>query len=273
VSLNFKSISSKDNEKLKAIRQLKVNKAREQSGLFLLESEQLINEALSRKQPLKTLVVNEDYLPQFHNSALAGLVASQNIELLSVNSRLMEDLSTLAGETKVVASASIPNHDLEKILNRETVCLMALEEIQDPGNLGTIIRSAIAFGIDAIILSGGCVDPFSPKVVRSAMGALFSLPIFTNLNFQEFLPELTSRNFAGFSFTMNGKEKLAQKSYPNKVVLIFGNEGRGLSPHTLELSTATISIPMEEKGIESLNLSVAASIAMYDYFSKRSRGS
>ncbi len=139
--------------------------------------------------------------------------------------------------------------------------LVVAEKIQDPGNLGTIVRNCLAFKVDALILSKGSVDCYSPKVVRSSMGALFDLAIVQEIDLQDCLKELGKHNVTPLALDADGKTPYWQADLSTSIALIFGNEGRGLSQMALRDADAVLSIPIDER-CESLNIGVSVGIVL-----------
>ena len=138
-----------------------------------------------------------------------------------------------------------------------------LDRIQDPGNLGTIIRSSVASGISQILLPKGTVDSYNPKVVRSTAGAIFSVELFQLNNTIEFIEKLKEKDYLVVGATMDAKENFDKVEYSKKTVIIIGNEGNGISEELLKLTDYNVSIPLFGE-IESLNASIAAAIILYE---------
>jgi TrmH family RNA methyltransferase len=156
-----------------------------------------------------------------------------------------------------LASINIPHLEAPKKQN----CILLLEDIQDPGNLGSILRSAGASGVDLVYLSDHCADLWSPKVLRGGQGAHFHLPCIEKVNFSDITKTFTGKIFAT---TLSGKS-IFQEDLKGPVAFIFGNEGNGIHSETMRLTSHSIHIPME-KGIESLNVSAAVSICLYEKY-------
>lgn len=141
---------------------------------------------------------------------------------------------------------------------------LALDHLQDPGNLGTIIRTADAFGADGILLSEGCADCYSPKVLRSTMGSVFRLPIWTVPDLAQTLKELHQAGFSTFGAALDETAIcLGNFSFPQKSVAVVGNEGNGISRPVLDACQQTLYIPMKGE-TESLNAGVAASLILWE---------
>jgi TrmH family RNA methyltransferase len=156
-----------------------------------------------------------------------------------------------------LASINIPHLEPPKKQN----CILLLEDIQDPGNLGSILRSASASGVDLVFLSDHCADLWSPKVLRGGQGAHFHLPCIEKANFSDITKIFTGKIFAT---TLSGKS-IFQEDLKGPVAFIFGNEGNGIHSETMRLTSHSIHIPMQ-KGIESLNVSAAVSVCLYEKY-------
>jgi len=151
------------------------------------------------------------------------------------------------------------NFDLEAILNKPNKLIVIIDEGQDPGNVGAIIRTTDWFGITAVFLSIGTVELFNPKVIRSTMGSIFHLPIVENVDLKNLLPRLKQRHFHIVGSDVNGEYPYHQIDYPSPMALVIGNENRGIAKNIYHLIDKTIKIPSYGK-VESLNMAVAAAI-------------
>lgn len=241
-------ITSVNNEHIKELAKLKDKKYRDSSNLFLVETEHLVLEAF-KKGLVKELILDKD--------ALFPL----DVTTTYVNREVMKKLSSTESIPKVMAVVYKKEENLnvgEKIL--------VLDNIQDPGNLGTIIRSAVAFNIDTIVLSNDTVDLYNPKVVRSNQGMMFHVNIIRT-DVVKFIADLKKDGYkiVGTKVT-NGHDVKESKIYSH-FALIIGNEGRGMSKDLDLLCDEYLYIRMNDN-CESLNASVAASIIMYEINNK-----
>ncbi len=162
----------------------------------------------------------------------------------------------------VIALVRIPAYDLDKTA-AEAQNVVLLENLQDPGNLGTIIRTAEAAGIDAVILNRTSVDPYNPKVVRSTMGAMFRMPILVTDDLPELVLRLNGLGFNTLATHLGATRTYYEADYSGKNAILIGNEGNGLSDELTSLAKEKIIIPMSGN-VESLNASVAAALMMYE---------
>lgn len=182
---------------------------------------------------------------------------NENTQVLEFPAGLFSEIAPVISPTGILASINIPHLEPPKKQN----CILLLEDIQDPGNLGSILRSASASGVDLVFLSDHCADLWSPKVLRGGQGAHFHLPCIEKANFSDITKIFTGKIFAT---TLSGKS-IFQENLKGPVAFIFGNEGNGIHSETMRLTSHSIHIPME-KGIESLNVSAAVSICLYEKY-------
>ncbi|HPF82730.1 MAG TPA: RNA methyltransferase [Bacilli bacterium] len=233
--------TSIDNDKIKQIKRLQVKKNRDNEGLFLVEGDHLVKEAYDTGL-LKTLIVEENY--DFN----------LEVDKIYCSSKVMKYLSELDTPKKVIGVCYKKNNEVtgNKIL--------ALDEIQDPGNLGTIIRSAVAFNIDTILLSKTCVDVYNSKVVRASQGMIFHINIVI-CDLKDTLNKLKDFNIYGTKVTNGVSVKNVNKD--SKYVIVMGNEGNGVSKEILDICNNYIYIDMNNK-CESLNVAVATLIILYE---------
>ena len=226
-------IESLQNKTIVEFNKLKQKKYRDDTGLFLVEGDHLINEAKKAGKIYKTIGLNDTYDYE-------------------VTKDILDKLSSQVSGTNEIAV--VKKIDERKINGNVVI----LDNIQDPGNLGTIIRSAVAFDIDTVVLSNTSVDLYNDKVIRSSEGNIFNVNIIRR-DIKELIKELKEDGYVIYSTTVNG-----QGDFDNdeKIALVIGNEGNGVSKEILELCDKNITIKMNEK-CESLNASVCASILMY----------
>lgn len=250
--MEVKHISSAENEYIKTLAKLKDRKYREKFGLFIAEGERSARDAVSSGFPVDSIVMTESYLERCD-----AVFSDQNI--ITVPEKLFKTLCDTKTPQGVLAVAKLPeNH--AKLSGKTYICC---DCIQDPGNAGTIIRSADAFGFDGVIFMKGSVDVFSPKVIRSSMGSVFHIPVITDVN-ADWLKEKKQEGYF-LSVTALHRDSVALRngSFTDKQIFVIGNEGNGVSEMVLSLADETVHIPMQGNA-ESLNAGVAASVLMYE---------
>lgn len=234
--------TSIDNKKIKDIKKLKTKKYRDKTNLFLVEGEHLVLEAY-KSGYLKELILEQDTLFPL------------DVETLYVTNDIINYISDL--ETPSMVMGVCEKKERKNIGNK----ILALDGIQDPGNLGTIIRSAVAFNIDTIILGHGTVDLYNSKVIRGSQGMLFHINIISE-NLEDFLVKAKKDKYSimGTKVTHGNSLKTIEKK--DKFVIIMGNEGNGISDEVEALCDEFIYIDMNPV-CESLNVGVATSIILY----------
>ncbi len=235
--------SSVSNAKIKEIKKLGQKKYRDHERLFLVEGEHLVLEA-HKTSYLQELLLKEN----------AKLELPVPTNYLTDN--VIKFISNLETPAPIMGLCTIPKGEIkgERIL--------ILEDIQDPGNLGTIIRSAVAFNVDTIILSTNTVDAYSPKVVRASQGMLFYINI-VRTDIEKAIENLKLSNYKIYGTKVDNGKLLKALAKVEKFAIIMGNEGSGVSLNLLKLCDEYVYIPMN-KACESLNVAVATSIILYE---------
>ena len=251
-------ITSAKNPAVQRLRALKDAKARREAGLFLVEGEVMIREALGCGLKLRELVAEEahaDFAREVCGGARGCIVTRSLLETIC-------DTRTPQG---VCAAFELPEPvALEQLPER----IVALDGVQDPGNLGTIWRTADAAGFQALLLGAGGADPLSPKVQRAAMGSGFRVPFCHAPELAESLIALRQRGYRVFASDLSGADFYARPDAGEKFVLVIGNEARGISDAVREAADCRVKLPMRG-GAESLNAAVAAGIMMYELMRDR----
>ena len=242
-------ITSAKNPKVAAWKSLQDRKGRDSMNAFLVEGVKMVSEALDSGLGIQAVLVREDFEPPF---PLPGHVP---VYILSVHAfSAVSDTRTPQGIAAVLSRNVLPLSG-----NR----FVAMDAVQDPGNVGTIIRPADAAGFDGIILGPGCADLFSPKVLRSTMGSIYRMRFSFPDNLALDLREFRTRGYSVLSSQLDGDSFYERKNVASSFVLVIGNEGNGISFPVQAEATHRLLLPMRG-GAESLNAAVAAGIMMYD---------
>lgn len=256
-------IKSKSNETIKlASKLVSDKKERQKQGLFVIEGLRLCLDAFYSNIAIDTLLVTEECYKKYEEKIEEIKKSAKNFYLID-NSLCakISDTTTPQG-VFCVCKALDKLFTIDKIINDGYY--LALENISDPGNMGTIIRTADAFGISALFLSDDCVDIYSPKVIRSTMGAIFRLPIIIVSNMPKLIDILNSKNITSYAAVLDENSKrLSQTTFPSSAVVVIGNEGSGITQNTIESCNHKLFINMKGKS-ESLNAGVAASVIMWE---------
>ena len=251
----IESLNSPHVARVKALIGSRGVKERKAAGQFVAEGLQCAREALTSHSGPKidTLYVTANGLAK--NKEIADLSA---FNVVDVSDEVMKEMSETITPQGILAVCTIPQVTLDSIQLNSSRRFIYLSEVQDPGNAGTILRSADAFAMDAVITSPGSVDMYSPKVVRSTAGSLWHIPVFESVA----LGEVLAMGINAFSLGATGSMNLSQYQMSGDTLAVFGNEARGLATGQNVDSIDVVSIPMPGNA-ESLNLSAAASIVMY----------
>jgi RNA methyltransferase, TrmH family len=252
----IESLNSPHVARVKALIGSRGSRERRSSGAFVAEGLQCFREAISSNQGPRITTL---YLTASARVKLDELIDLSLIQNFDVSDDVMRAMSETITPQGILAICDIPKNSLESIALDGSKKFIYLSEIQDPGNAGTILRSADAFGMDAVITSPGSVDMYSPKVVRSTAGSLWHIPVFESIELGNLL---SSKALHAFTLGAAGSKPLSQFVSNGDCVAIFGNEARGLAAEISTVDIESVHIPMPGSA-ESLNLSAAASILMY----------
>ena len=275
----MQKISSKDNSLIKHIKRLKEKKYRDEYGEFIVEGLKLINEAIQENADIRHIVVcdgcdNSEMIEshlKYEMARLDFIYVPQNIfkmisdvenpqGVLAVIGKLKNSERTYSNKDKSGEAEQTPKTS-NIYLNEDII--LALDDIQDPGNLGTILRTADSVGLKQILVSKGTADAYNPKVVRSTMGAIFRVNVIECDNLKETLKELQSKDYKVMTTSLKAKKSIYEVDYKKKIIVI-GNEANGVSKKILNLADEKVIIPMLGK-TESLNASVATGVILYEY--------
>ena len=275
-------ISSKDNKKIKYIRGLmEKGSIRKKNRQFVVEGIKLVDEAL-KYGDVSEIVITESLYAEIVSGDLSdnALLAEngKNVIKYVENSRstivVLDAVFNSVSETitpqGVLAVVGMPCYRLldedylDKIYSKTgKIKLLILEDTSDPGNLGTIMRTAEAAGVTGVIMTKGTVDIFNPKVVRSTMGSIFRLPFAYVEDLKEVIKELKKSGISFYATHLKGEKSYKAIKYSDRSAILVGNEARGLSDETANLADTYVLIPMQGK-VESLNAAVAAALMMYE---------
>ena len=240
-------ITSLNNPTIKEISKLKNKKYRDLTNTYLVEGDHLVEEAYKNNLLIKIILLEDT-------------ICNYDIEKIYVTKEVMKKLTELDTPNKIIGI--VKKNTPLPIGNK----ILILDNIQDPGNLGTIIRSSVAFDIDTIVLSPNTVDIYNPKVIRSTQGMIFYTNIIT-LELKEFINEIKTKNYTIFGTNVRNGKNIKEITIPDKFALVLGNEGQGVSKEIESLCDDNIYIKMSSK-CESLNVSVATSILLYEVYNK-----
>ena len=262
----MKIISSKSNQYIKFIRQLRQRKEREKSGKFYIEGLRLIGEALRTDFPLESILFSSDLLISDFGWKAIEDGKKKGIDIIEVTEDVFQTFAFKEGPQGIAAVGFQKWANIKELHHLEGLWI-ALDNVQDPGNLGTIMRSLDGAGGKGLILLGNSPDPYHPTSVRSSTGAAFSL-VIGKAGLKEF-SEWKSKEGVPLIGTVCGEAANYRKyNYPQDMILLMGSEQKGLSKELVEMCEGLVTIPITGS-VDSLNLACAASIVLFEIYTKR----
>ncbi len=263
--MKINAITSATNPLLKKIRSLHDRRGREKTGLFLIEGRKAVGEAFDKGIAVEEIVASQTYWKQ--NADLPEAASATTVSV--VDDKLFQELVTTVTPEGILAVAKIPSYSIADMFKDKKAPLVVVAvAVQDPGNVGTIIRAALAACSSGVVLTKGSVDPFNPKVVRSAMGALFALPVISDIEFDQVVAELKSRKIKLLACQQGSSKRYFDCDLTQPLAIVLGNEAQGLSDAEMAQADELIAIPMNEAS-ESLNVAVSGSIVLFSAVEQR----
>ncbi len=245
------------NQKIKLINSLEIKKFRSETGLFIVEGEKMVDEVINSAFKIDEIFA----LPHYLNSRQFGQMP---FSVTEISDAQLTRISQLKTPNQVLALVHIPHYQLN-VQQLESQLVLALDNLQDPGNLGTIIRTASWFGIKHLVCSANTVDAYNPKVVQATMGALFNCAVYYT-NIAQFIQQCAQRNVPVYATSLQG-QNIYQQSLTANGVIIMGNESAGVSPQILEQVPYKLFLPKysDAPNTESLNVSVATALVCAEF--------
>lgn len=264
-------ITSTNNRYVKLTRSLQEKSWRRKRGLYLIEGLKLVAEAWQTGIPLEVVLYTPGFCREPRGSRLVGALQAAGNRCLAVSEKVMQAISATVTPSGIVGAAPLPACSLAELLRSPAPLLMVTDGLQDPGNLGTIWRTALGAGATGLILTRGSVDPFSPKVVRAAMGATFRLPVVTGVEPGDLVRELAAAGINLVVADVGAATVLWQADLCGPLALVVGSENHGPGTELLAAATAKVGIPLVGP-VESLNAAAAAAILLYEAVRQRQGG-
>jgi TrmH family RNA methyltransferase len=259
--VNARQVTSLTNATVKAVRALHARKGREESGLFLAEGLKLVGEAFELARIPRILL----YGPEARSLPLLGRVAQATEaaggDVIEVSREILEKVSRRDNPQTVIAVFEQVFADLGQLRPDTAGCWVGLQAVRDPGNLGTIVRTADAAGCGGVILIGECCDPYSVEAVRATMGSIFAVPLFRTSE-ADFIAWRARWPGAVVGTLLSAQLDYRQADYRRPTLILMGNEQAGLPPELAAVCDVNVKIPMRGRA-DSLNLSVATGIMIY----------
>lgn len=259
-------ITSFSNNKVKQIVLLNNNKKeRKKTGLYIVEGSKMFEEA--PEEMIKEVYLSEQYLSLEHNKKILEKLEKVGYETVSEEVFLkISDTKTPQGILCVIKQ---PKYEMKQLLQGKAPLLMVLEDLQDPGNLGTIFRTGEGAGITGVIMTRDTVDIFNPKTIRATMGSIYRVPFFYTEDLDGIIADLHNAGVNLYAAHLAGKEYYDGFDLKKPTAFLIGNEGNGLKKATADKADSYLKIPMEGK-VESLNAGIASALLMYEAHRQRS---
>lgn len=254
-------ITSLTNKKIKNLVQLAEKaKYRNQQDVFLVEGSKMFWEA--KEEEVKEVYVTELFLKKAEEQGkLREKLEKTGYE--TVTEEVFKKISATITPQGILAVVKQSHYELEQLCKKDNPLLFLLEDIQDPGNLGTIIRTAEGAGVDGIVMSRNTVDVYNPKTIRSTMGSIYRMPFYYTSNLLDTMEELKQKGISIYAAHLKGKKAYYDLELTKATAFLIGNEGNGLRKETADQAQEYMIIPMEGQ-VESLNAAVASVILMYE---------
>lgn len=246
-------LSSRSNPIVKNAKSLSTKKGREQSGRYLIEGKKLIEEAVLSGVKIHDIYISDNSL---------SLQIPEEANIYYVTEDVMKSICDTVTPQGIAAVLDMSPKTEPDFLSLDGL-IVALDGLSDPGNIGTIIRTADAAGASCVLMSSACAELYSPKTIRSTMGSIYHIPVFYGLEFEHTLTCAKTAGFSVLSSALNGEGFYDYYPASSKNIIVIGNEAHGIPPRTKALSNALLTLPMRGKA-ESLNASVAAGIMIYE---------
>ena len=256
----MQSISSKENELIKHIKKLKDKKERDSSNEYVIEGIKLIQEAVQENVNIKQIIVCDD-CDKTESIPKDLMYEIAKYDCIYVTKKIFKYISEVQEPQGILAVIEKNNSDRDIDYTQDII--VALDDVQDPGNLGTILRTVDSIGLTQILVSKGTADSYNPKVVRSTMGAIFRIKIIECEDLEKTLKEIKKHKYKVVVTSLQTENSIYEINY-NKKVIVIGNEAKGVEKNIQDLADEKIKIPMLGK-TESLNASVATGIVLYEY--------
>jgi len=261
---SYTELTSASNPRVKSWSALLTKRGREEQGKFLLEGTHLTVEALKAEMPVQTVLFS---LERGKPAELAAFSDAPGVEWVGVSDAILAKCTETQTPQGIVAVCGKIGQSAESVLSRKEGLVIAVDGVQDPGNLGTIIRSADAVGATGVLLGRGTVDLYNPKTVRATMGSMFHLPV-AECDLKELLPAAKRQGIQLVGTRLGASKHCYEVDMRQSTWFIVGNEGKGLDPEIEAYVTTDVMIPMRGQA-ESLNVAMATTVLLYEAMRQR----
>lgn len=254
-------ITSTSNAKVKRLVNLrKKRRARDEEGVFLVEGIRMFREV--PVDLLREIYVSETFYKK-EKETVEQVLSGGRIRPELVSDTVFSYISDTKTPQGILCVVRQMDYELEEIIKGENLHLLVLDNLQDPGNLGTIVRTSEGAGVNGIIMSAGCVDIYNPKTIRSTMGSIYRVPFYYAEDLERAVEEMKRKGIHTYAAHLLGKKDYDQEDYRTSCAFFIGNEGNGLREEIANAAQTYIKIPMSGQ-VESLNAAIAASVLMFE---------
>ena len=252
------NIESSSNSIFKNTKKLLTSSERRKTGRFIVEGYRIVADAIRHKADIDYIMVSSSYSQETYENVC---------KVYRLSDKLFEEISSTVNSQGIIAVVNAPRPDAESIFGGDCRYVVYLDSVMDPGNMGTILRTCDAMGVDAVVASKGCVDIYNPKVVRSTMASIFNVPVYFERE-EAVLPKLASRGYSIVGTFPDESVPVYECELTGKTVIVMGNEANGICDSVRELCTHRVTVPMLG-GAESLNVAVCCGMILYEQLRQR----
>lgn len=263
-------ITSSQNKYIKHLKSLHSKKHRDHLDQYIIEGFKLVEEALEYHKPFYLLLLSEVASKSIEGDALMSKCEEANIPVYLGSEKIFAEVSEMDTPQGILAVIYKSEQKIEEVIDNPSFNIVILDSIRDPGNVGTIIRTADACGMNAVVLSKGCVDLYNSKTIRATMGSMFHIPVFPDVDIINFIEKLKTVSAAVLGADPHSSISCIDIEVDGCTAIVIGNEANGLSDEVKAITTQNITIPMLGKA-ESLNAGIAAAILMYEFAVRKKR--
>lgn len=264
---NLPKITSKSNPLVKSVHLLKSKRAAE-SDLFICEGIKLVEEAVNSGSLIRYVFISDKFCESKTNGPFIKKINRLDLEVIHTADSILNYLSDLVTHQGIIAVVKKKFYQDDKLFDRSDGIILLLYKLQDPGNLGTIIRVAEAGCVKGIIITDGTVDPYNPKTVRATMGSIFRMPIAKIDDVHGFIRKVKGLGYKGIGFFPKAEKEYFNEDLTGPIILSFGHEAAGLPDEIGKLMDMRLRIPMSGD-VESLNVAVSAAVVIYESMRQR----
>jgi len=262
-------ITSPHNQIVKLAAALRQKKNRDETGLFMAEGVRLVEEAATSGWLIETCFFTERALSSERTRGLLDNLKAAGCRMIKVMDAIYDKISDTKQPQGIMVLVKKRSSDLAQLLSGPALPLIVvLDGIQDPGNVGTVIRTADATGCTGVVLTKGCADLFSAKTVRASMGSLFHLPVIEGLEYRDIVSFLVKNTINIVATSLDCSSVYFESDFKQPVAIVFGNEGKGVSEEMLDVANSKIHIPIVGRA-ESLNVAASAAVILYEVVRQR----